>query len=80
MDLDNNQIEKLMAAEVNRREAIAKHEQEIKEIKSKREKIQQALNEACRKLNVSSLKTEVGTLSRQLKTRYWTSGHLCIYF
>jgi len=73
VDLDNNQLEKLMAAEVNMREAIAKHEQDIKEIKAKREKIQQALNEACRKLNVSSLKTEVGTLSRQLKTRYWTS-------
>jgi hypothetical protein len=32
-----------------------------------------ALSEACRTLNVTSLKTNVGTLSRILKTRYWTS-------
>ena len=28
---------------------------------------------SCRTLNVTSIKTNVGTLTRKLKTRYWTS-------
>ena len=31
------------------------------------------MNEVCQKLNVTSLKTAAGTLTRTLKTRYWTS-------
>lgn len=73
MDLDDNQLEKLMQAEINMREAIEDLENQVKEIKAKRAQIQNALNEACQKLNVSSLKTSVGTLTRTLKTRYWTT-------
>ena len=35
--------------------------------------VQNALNEVCQKLNVTSLKTAAGTLTRTLKTRYWSS-------
>lgn len=73
MDLDDNQLEKLMQAEVNMREAIEDLENQVKDIKAKRAQIQNALNEACQKLNVTSLKTSVGTLTRTLKTRYWTT-------
>lgn len=73
MELNDNQLEKLMQADINMREAIQKLENEISDIKAKRDQVQAALNEACRTLNVSSLKTKVGTLTRKLKTRYWTS-------
>ena len=73
MELNNNQIEKLMQASVNMRDKIAELENQITEIKVQKDKVDLALNEACRTLNVTSLKTNVGTLSRTLKTRYWTS-------
>jgi hypothetical protein len=73
VDLDDNQLEKLMQAEINMREAIEDLENKVKDIKAKRAQIQNALNEACQKLNVTSLKTSVGTLTRTLKTRYWTT-------
>lgn len=73
MELDDNQLEKLMQADINMRESIATLESQISEIKTKRAQVQEALNEACRTLNVTSIKTNVGTLTRKLKTRYWTS-------
>ena len=73
MELNDNQLEKLMQADINMREAIQKLENEISDKKAKRDQVQAALNEACRTLNVSSLKTKVGTLTRKLRTRYWTS-------
>jgi hypothetical protein len=73
MELDDNKIEKLMQASVNMRDKIADLENEITEIKVAKDKVDLALNEACRTLNVTSLKTKVGTLSRTLKTRYWSS-------
>ena len=73
MELDDNQLEKLMQADINMRESIATLESQISKIKTKRAQIQEALNEACRTLNVSSIKTSAGTLTRKLKTRYWTS-------
>lgn len=79
MDLDDNQLEKLMQAELNMREAIEDLENQVKDIKAKRAQIQNALNEACQKLNVTSLKTSVGTLTRTLKTRYWTTDWLEMY-
>lgn len=73
MELNDNQLEKLMQADINMRESIATLESQISEIKTKRAQIQEALNEACRTLNVSSIKTSAGTLTRKLKTRYWTN-------
>ena len=73
MELDDNKIENLMQASVNMRDKIEHLEKEITDIKVQRDKVDMALNEACRTLNVTSLKTSVGTLSRTLKTRYWSS-------
>lgn len=79
MELDDNKIEKLMQASVNMREKIDELEKQISEIKVQRDKVDMALNEACRTLNVTSLKTKVGTLSRTLKTRYWSSDWPSMY-
>ena len=68
MELNDNQIEKLMQASVNMRDKIDELEKQITDIKVQKDKVDLALNEACRTLNVSSLKTKVGTLSRTLKT------------
>ena len=73
MELDDNKIEKLMQASVNMRDKIEELENQITDIKVQKDKVDLALNEACRTLNVTSLKTKVGTLSRTLRTRYWTS-------
>lgn len=72
-EFEDNKLEKLMQADINMREAIADLESKIKDIKEKRAHVQNALNEACEKLNVSSIKTDAGTLTRSLKSRYWTS-------
>ena len=79
MEINEVNLEKLMEADVNMRDKIAELEDEIKGIKEKREQVQAALNEACKQLNVSSLKTKVGSLSRTLKTRYWTSDWPSMY-
>ena len=79
MELNDNQIEKLMQASVNMRDKIDELEKQITDIKVQKDKVDLALNEACRTLNVSSLKTNVGTLSRTLKTRYWSNDWNSMY-
>lgn len=79
MELDDNKLEKLMQASVNMRDKIAELENQITEIKVAKDQVDLALNEACRTLNVTSLKTKIGTLSRTLKTRYWTSDWPSMY-
>ena len=79
MELDDNKLEKLMQASINMRDKIAELEKQISDIKVQRDKVDMALNEACRTLNVSSLKTKAGTISRILKTKYWTSDWTSMY-
>ena len=42
MELDDNQLEKLMQADINMRESIATLESQISEIKTKRAQVQEA--------------------------------------
>jgi hypothetical protein len=79
MDLDEVNLEKLMQADINMREKIAELESQISEIKQKRDQVQFALHEACKQLNVSSLKTSVGTLIRSVKTSYVTNNWPALY-
>lgn len=79
MDLDDIQLEKLMTADIKMRERLAELEGEISDVKQKRDKVQFALHEACKALNVSSLKTKVGTLSRTVKTSYITNNWPALY-
>jgi hypothetical protein len=73
MELNEVNLEKLMETDVKMREKIADLENQIKDIKVKRDQVQFALNEACKALNVSSLKTKIGTLTRSMKTTYVTN-------
>lgn len=79
MEFNEVNLEKLMQADINMRNEIEKLESQVKDIKQKRELVQNALLEACSALNVSGLKTSVGTLTRSLKTRYWTSDWPSMY-
>jgi hypothetical protein len=79
VELDDNKIEKLMQVSINMRDKIAELEKQISDIKIQRDKVDMALNEACRTLNVSSLKTKAGTISRILKTKYWTTDWNSMY-
>jgi len=79
VELNEVNLEKLMEADVAMRDKIAELETEIKDIKVKREKIQFALNEICKEMNVSSLKTKIGTLTRSIKTRYWAGDWPAMY-
>lgn len=73
MEFNDVNIEKLMRADLNMRDEIESLEAKIKEINQKRDVVQKALVDACAALNVSGLKSSVGTLTRTLKTRYWTN-------
>jgi len=79
MELDEVNLEKLMQADINMREKIAELEAQISDIKQKRDQVQFALHEACKQLNVSSLKTSVGTLIRSVKTSYVTNNWPALY-
>lgn len=79
METNEVNLEKLMQADINMREQIAALETEISSIKQKRDQVQAALHEACKSLNVSSLKTSVGTLSRTVTTRYITNNWPALY-
>jgi hypothetical protein len=79
MELTEVDLEKLMTADINMREQIAKLEADISTIKQQRDQVQAALHEACKALNVSSLKTSVGTLSRSVTTRYITDNWPALY-
>lgn len=79
MELDEVNLEKLMQADIKMREKIAELEAQVSEIKQKRDQVQFALHEACKQLNVSSLKTNVGTLIRSVKTSYVTNNWPAMY-
>lgn len=78
-DLSDQRIEKLMRAELNMRTKIGELEKEISDIKVQREKVQAALNDICRELNVTSIKTSVGTVIRSVRTKFWTDDWGSMY-
>ena len=56
------------------REALAaKYEESDGDLKGQLDVIKQQLLDTCKELGVDSLKTGVGTVSRTVKTRYWSS-------
>ena len=78
-DLSDQRIEKLMRAELNMRTKISELEKEINKIRAQREKVQAALNDICRELNVKSIKTSVGTVIRSVRTKFWTDDWGSMY-
>ena len=71
--ITGDDIERLMKADINMRDVIASKEKEIKKIKEERSQVQAILLEACKHLKSDSLKNKVGTLTRRVKKRYWTT-------
>jgi len=72
-------IERLMKADIKLREEQAFHENKAKSVKEKRSKVQSVLIEVCRVLKSDSLKNKVGTLTRRVKKRYWTTDWPSMY-
>ena len=72
-------IERIMKAILELREKIATHENEAKKMKKEKSELDNILIEACRYLKTDSLKNKVGTLSRRVKKRYWTTDWPSMY-
>jgi len=72
-------IERIMKAIIEIREKIATHENEIKKMREEKSELDAILIEACRVLKSDSLKNEVGTLTRRVKKRYWTTDWPSMY-
>lgn len=72
-------IERLMKAVIKIREKIAANEQETKTMKQEKSELDAILIEACRLLKSDSLKNQVGTLTRRVKKRYWTTDWTSMY-
>lgn len=54
------------------REGLArKYEEDDADLKAQLETIKSSILDVCKALNVDSLKTQYGTVSRTVKTRYW---------
>ena len=77
--ITGDDIERLMKADINMRDVIASKEKEIKKIKEQRSQVQAILLEACKHLKSDSLKNKVGTLTRRVKKRYWTTDWPSMY-
>ena len=77
--ITGDDIERLMKADINMRDVIASKEKEIKKIKEERSQVQAILLEACKHLKSDSLKNKVGTLTRRIKKRYWTTDWPSMY-
>ena len=72
-------IERLMKAVIEIREKIAANEQATKIMKQEKSELDAILIEACRLLKSDSLKNQVGTLTRRVKKRYWTTDWPSMY-
>jgi len=70
-------VEQLVKAYIKMRDARQKLQREFDEaddrIKQQQEVVQQALLELCKETGTDGLKTSAGTVTRTVKTRYWTS-------
>ncbi len=77
--ITGDDIERLMKADINMRDVIASKEKEIKKIKEERSQVQAILLESCKHLKSDSLKNKVGTLTRRVKKRYWTTDWPSMY-
>jgi ATP-dependent Lon protease len=75
--MESHNVEQLVKVYIKMRDARQRLQQEFDEadskIKTQQEAIQQALLELCKETGTDGLKTAAGTVSRTVKTRYWTS-------
>lgn len=75
--MESHNVEQLVKVYIKMRDARQKLQQEFDEadskIKIQQEAIQQALLELCKETGTDGLKTSAGTVTRTVKTKYWTS-------
>jgi len=75
--MESHNVEQLVKVYIKMRDARQRLQQDFDEadskIKVQQEAIQQALLELCKETGTDGLKTAAGTVSRTVKTRYWTS-------
>jgi len=56
-----------------------KYKSDTAELDEQLETIEQEINEVCKQMNASSIRTKHGTISRSVKPRYWTSDWDSLY-
>lgn len=75
--------DKLVAAYRRIRAAIeereAEHTKEIESLKEKLEMVSDKLLKICKEQNLDSLRTPEGTVTRRVKSRYWTTDWASMY-
>lgn len=69
--------DKLVKSYINirnkRQQLLAQFEEEDNTLKQQQDMISERLLEMCRDIGADSLKTQFGTVSKSIKTRYWSS-------
>ena len=65
--------DKLAAVYIKIRNAVAEKEDEVKTLKEKQSIIADKMLELCSTLNTNSLQTPEGTITRTVRSNYWTS-------
>lgn len=65
--------DKLVSAYINLRNAIQEKEEEVKSLKETQEQIASALLELCNEQNLDGMRTPFGTVSRSVRTTFWTT-------
>jgi hypothetical protein len=82
--MDSKQsVEDMVSAYRKIRDAIRdkeeQHKEELADLKEQLDVVAGALLDICNNLDVDSLRTEAGTVSRRVNTRYWTSDWDAMY-
>jgi hypothetical protein len=76
-------LNKLVSVYLKLRDAIQEkeeqHKQELQELQSEFDVVSGVLLSHCTTQNIDSIKTPVGTISRRISTRYWTSDWDSMY-
>lgn len=76
-------VEEMVFAYRKIRDAIRdkeeQHKEELAALKEQLDVVAGALLDICNNLDVDSLRTEAGTVSRRVNTRYWTSDWDAMY-
>lgn len=83
MDTDTVSVAKLVAVYRRIRAAIdekdEQYKKEIGKLKESLEAVSDKLLEICKDQDIDSLRTANGTVSRRIKTRYWTTDWESLY-
>jgi len=76
-------LNKLVSVYLKLRDAIQEkeeqHKQELQELQSEFDVVSGVLLSHCNTQNIDSIRTPVGTISRRISTRYWTSDWDSMY-